>query len=147
MAVTPLRPLLLYDGDCGFCAAAVRRVRSPRTGRPDTVAWQSLPSSSLAAFGLSAADVQQAAQWVDRGGRPWAGHLAIGWALVAAGGWRAHAGRAVLHPPGSWLARPAYGVVARHRHRLGPPGAACTVNRPAPTGGATRSTRRGEPSG
>jgi predicted DCC family thiol-disulfide oxidoreductase YuxK len=118
-------PVLVYDGACGFCrrcAAWVRR-RLPR--HPTVVAWQ---DCDLAALGLTAARCSAALQWVDapRAGarRICGGHLAVAALLRHAGGpWRV-VGLAMTVPPVSWLARLAYGWVARNRHRFRglPPG-------------------------
>ncbi|MFE4023070.1 thiol-disulfide oxidoreductase DCC family protein [Streptomyces sp. NPDC059101] len=39
-------PLLVFDGDCGFCQNVINRISSP--GRPsmEAVPWQSLPSET-----------------------------------------------------------------------------------------------------
>jgi hypothetical protein len=47
--------------------------------------------------------------------------VAIAKALMAGGRRRQLLGRALLIPPVSWMARPAYWLVARYRHRM--PGA------------------------
>ena len=110
--------MLVFDGDCGFCTSSARWIeaRLPR-GTP-VEPWQSL---DLDALGLTERDVTTAAYWVDADGGLHRGHLAIGRALIAAGGFWGVVGRVLVTPPMSWLARPVYALVARFRHEL--PGA------------------------
>ncbi len=117
------RPLLIFDGDCGFCTTcatwAGRRLQGV-----DVVPGQRV---DVAAHGLTARDVSAAAWWVDERGRVYRGHRAIGKALEACGGWWRAVSWPCLHPPFSWAAWAGYCLVARFRHRL--PGAtpACRV--------------------
>jgi predicted DCC family thiol-disulfide oxidoreductase YuxK len=111
-------PVLVYDGDCGFCTSVAadisRRWRLPAT----SVAWQSLGEDGLAELGLTPETAQQAAWWVDGEGRRFRGHLAVARALLAARGWRRVAGGAIAIPPLSWAAAVGYRLVVRYRHRL-----------------------------
>jgi predicted DCC family thiol-disulfide oxidoreductase YuxK len=104
--------VLVFDGECGFCTSAARRlgVRA--------VPWQRLGDDELERLGLTEADARAAAWWVDDQGRSFRGHLAIAHALAAGGGIRAVCGGVLLTPPFRELARGAYPVVARLRHRL-----------------------------
>ena len=109
---------LIFDGDCGFCTSSARWIEARL---PDDVAvtpWQSL---DLDEFGLTERQVTTAAYWIDDAGTASRGHEAIGRSLVAAGGAWAPLGRTFVMPPGSWIARPAYALVARFRYKL--PGA------------------------
>ena len=120
-----MRPLLVFDGDCGFCTASARWVEA-RTGAAMRVEpWQVLDLDEL---GLTEADVTAAAWLIEPDGTRRRGHEAIGGSLRRAGGpWRL-IGSLLLIPPVSWLARPVYALVARNRHRL--PGAtdACRID-------------------
>lgn len=111
-------PVLIYDGDCGFCTSVAagisHRWRVPAQAR----AWQSLGEGGLAELGLTPEAAQQAAWWVDDRGRQFRGHLAVAKALLAARGWRRGAGAAILTPPVSWAAAVGYRLVVRYRHRL-----------------------------
>ncbi|HEY1989199.1 MAG TPA: DCC1-like thiol-disulfide oxidoreductase family protein [Acidimicrobiales bacterium] len=111
-------PILIYDGDCGFCTSVAadisRRWRAPA----QALAWQSLGENGLAELGLTPDAAQRAAWWVDEHGRQFGGHLAVAKALLAARGWRRAAGAAILTPPVSWLAAVGYRLVVRYRHRL-----------------------------
>jgi predicted DCC family thiol-disulfide oxidoreductase YuxK len=123
----PDTPILIYDGDCAFCTSAARWVSDRLTTPVDVVAWQRLGADRLAQLGLSQWDVRHAAYWVATDGRLWRGHAAVGRALLAGTRWMRAAGHVIGAPPGAWLARPAYWLIARYRHHL--PGAtdACRI--------------------
>jgi len=112
------RPVLVFDGDCGFCTTTARLLQRlvERGGRDFAVApWQEL---DLGALGLTAQSCLTAAQWVGRDGTVRAGHLSIAAAL--------RAGRPVWRPVGvvltlpgiSALAARVYQWVADHRYAL-----------------------------
>lgn len=109
--------LLIYDGDCGFCQWSIRwglRLGITCDTRPGHLV-------DLAAYGLTASDVESAAWYVD-GSPPLRGHLAIAGALRTSRHLPVRllgrlVGARVLRP----VAAPAYAWVARNRHRL--PGA------------------------
>ncbi|HEX3790355.1 MAG TPA: DCC1-like thiol-disulfide oxidoreductase family protein [Pseudonocardiaceae bacterium] len=109
-----MRPVFLYDGDCGFCARFVRWAND-RPVTAATVPWQ---GSDLTAAGLSTRDVEAAVWWIEPGAVPVAGPVAIGRLLATAGGcWRI-VGPVLGAPPVRWLAWPVYRLIARYRHRL-----------------------------
>ncbi len=126
----PLRRTLVWDGDCSFCERWASRIRSPRTGRPETVAWQRLGSDALARVGLTEAEVTTAAYWIDAEGRPFRGHRAVAKALIDAGGGRAWWGRAIELPGMSSVAGALYRFVAAHRRWTGFGAPACHVGGP-----------------
>ncbi|MGH9057845.1 MAG: thiol-disulfide oxidoreductase DCC family protein [Acidimicrobiales bacterium] len=113
-------PLLIFDGDCGFCTSSAQFVARRWRARPAPAAvpWQHLDGDEMRALGLTEAQVQEAAFWVDTRGRASSGYEAVARALMATGGWRRLAGEAILHTPLSWLARPGYRLVSRYRHLL-----------------------------
>lgn len=117
-APRPAEPILVFDGDCGFCTTvarwAERRFRRGERAEP----WQFLGDGVLASYGLSIDDVKEAAWWVDAAGRRDRGHRAVGRALLAAGGWRIALGALTLAPPTSWAAAAVYKVTVRYRSRL-----------------------------
>jgi predicted DCC family thiol-disulfide oxidoreductase YuxK len=120
--MTPDLPLLVFDGDCGFCTwvAGWVSARWPE-GAGRTAPWQRVGEESLAALGLTVDEVKSAAWWIDGGGRRFRGHRAIGKALVACGGLHRVLGGVILVPPTSWIAAGVYRLVVRYRYRL--PGA------------------------
>jgi predicted DCC family thiol-disulfide oxidoreductase YuxK len=109
----PRRPVLVYDGDCGFCTSAVRLVgRLPADA--DVVAFQ---LADLDALGTTAERAGREVLWV-QDGRVYGGAQAVAALLVHAGGpWRA-LGLIARVPPLSWLARAGYALIAANRHRL-----------------------------
>jgi predicted DCC family thiol-disulfide oxidoreductase YuxK len=115
----PRRPLLIFDGDCGFCTASAAWIAAQWAGPAQTVPWQQLGPEGLAPFGLTTADTERAVYWVAADGAVSRGHRAVGRALQAARRRRLRvAGTALLVPPLSWLGRPGYWLVARYRSRL-----------------------------
>ena len=112
-------PLLIYDGDCSFCSSSARWITARWHGRQQAIAWQHMSAERLEHLGLTLADVEGAAWWIDpsRGVRA-SGAPAVARALRAADGWPSLVGRLLLVPPFRWLAAGAYPVIARWRHRL-----------------------------
>lgn len=121
-------PVLIYDGDCGFCTTAVRfglrRVRPRCTAVP----WQSLGAAELAALGVTRERAEHEALWVTPSGAVHGGVQAVAKALLSApgGGWPV-AGALLTLPPQRWLGAAAYRLVAANRHRLPGGAAACAV--------------------
>jgi len=110
--------LLVFDGDCGFCTTAARWIERRLPESAPVKPWQSL---DLQEFGLTLDDATSAAWWIDNSGQSHRGHMAIGHALRAVGGFWGVVGRVIIVPPFSWLGRPVYWLVAKYRYRL--PGA------------------------
>jgi predicted DCC family thiol-disulfide oxidoreductase YuxK len=108
-------PILVFDGDCGFCTTSALWIehRLPPGARVEP--WQRL---DLGLLGLTERDVQTAAYWIDERGRAHRGHEAIARALIAAGGAWKVIGALLLLPPLSWLARAGYHLVANYRDKL-----------------------------
>jgi predicted DCC family thiol-disulfide oxidoreductase YuxK len=123
------RPVLVYDGDCGFCTRAAdvaRRILPPDTS---VTPWQ---ATDLAALGVTAVRARREVLWVSRSGRVDGGARAVAVALRAAGGLWTVLGVALLVPPLSWAARAVYRLVAANRMRLPGGTAACAVPPPSP---------------
>ncbi|HLI52718.1 MAG TPA: DUF393 domain-containing protein [Acidimicrobiales bacterium] len=121
----PEKPVLVYDGDCGFCTSSVRWLRRWVHGAYGVAAWQ---DADLAQLGLDEERCRKAVQWVDPGGRRAQGAAAFAAALGTDRRWRAFA-RLLEVPPVSRLAEAVYEVVARNRHRL--PGGTPACRMPA----------------
>ena len=118
------RPVLVFDGDCGFCTTSARLLE--RIG-PDAeiVAWQ---LTDLEPLGVTAEQCADAVQWVEPDGAVRSGHEAIAAALGRAGLlWRA-AGRLLTLPGLSRVAARAYRLIADNRYRL--PGGTPACARP-----------------
>ena len=116
--VTSRAPILIYDGDCGFCTSVAMGISDRWRVPAKATSWQDLGGDGLAELGLSAADGQKSAWWVDSDGRLFEGHLAVAKSLIAAQGWRGAVGKMILIPPVSGVAAAGYRIVARYRHRL-----------------------------
>jgi predicted DCC family thiol-disulfide oxidoreductase YuxK len=120
------RPVLVFDGDCGFCTSSARALERIGPGA-EVVAWQ---LTDLADLGLTEPQAAEAVQWVEADGTVRRGHEAIAAALLGAGGpWRL-AGRALLLPGLSPLAARVYRIVAANRHRLPGGTPACAARSP-----------------
>jgi predicted DCC family thiol-disulfide oxidoreductase YuxK len=119
-------PVLVYDGDCGFCTWSAR---FGARRLPASVVLVAFQDADLGALGVSLADAERAVQWVGDGGRPLTGHRAIAAWLIASGLPWSVAGVALLMPPVSWIAAVAYRVIAANRSRIPGPwrrsGASC----------------------
>ncbi|MCH9720102.1 MAG: DUF393 domain-containing protein [Actinomycetia bacterium] len=112
------RPLLVFDGDCGFCTTSaifiVRRIRPTA----QVVPWQRL---NLGDLGLTEQQCTEAVQWVTPDGAIRSGSQAIMAMLATAGApWRV-LGRVGEWPPVAILADRCYRWIAEHRGML--PGA------------------------
>jgi predicted DCC family thiol-disulfide oxidoreductase YuxK len=108
--------VLVYDGDCGFCARCAQWARRRLPQGHEVVAWQQLPD--LDALGLTAADVASAAYWIDAAGQPHRGEQGVAMALIEIGGFWTVVGRTLLMPPVRTMAAPLYRLIARNRHRM-----------------------------
>lgn len=116
---------LVYDADCGFCTRAAKWAeRHLRDGN------RVAPSYSLdqKAVGLIQAQLDEQAWWLDDDGTKVGGHEAIAAGMKECGQPYAAAGAVLGSRPLRPLARRAYALVARNRHRL--PGSDGTCNLP-----------------
>ena len=108
------RPLLVWDGDCGFCEASVDFLIKRASGRFESVTYQ---TADLVQLGLTEIDCQKAAQWLGPTGRA-SGSDAIAHAfLLADRPWR-FVGRLLLHPTVRPIATFGYSSVAKSRSRI-----------------------------
>jgi predicted DCC family thiol-disulfide oxidoreductase YuxK len=130
-------PVLVFDGDCGFCTTSARfLVRWVLRGRhacpaPRVEPWQRL---DLADLGLTADQCTAAVQWVDGGGRVASGHAAIA-AVLRAGHpvWRP-VGALLVAPGFSWLFACLYSWISEHRSALPGGSPACRSDGPVRPG-------------
>lgn len=111
--------VLIFDGDCGFCARWATWVVdqwSPGQGHR-AIASQLVDGEFAAAARLTADELSRSAWWVE-GERRDEGPRAVARSLISTGWPWAVAGRFLLLPPFSWLAPLGYRVVSRFRYLL-----------------------------
>ncbi|MBI4943419.1 MAG: DUF393 domain-containing protein [Actinobacteria bacterium] len=128
-ATRPAPPVLVYDGDCGFCtrsAGVARRFVMPAGG---TVAASY--DLDLDAFGLTMAECMEALQFVDSRGRVHAAQDAVAHLLLAGAPWWKPLGAVLLVPGLNTVAGVLYRAVARNRYRLPGGTAACAMPSPS----------------
>lgn len=132
-----MRPVLVFDGDCGMCSSTARFVaRRLRRSPPD---FDIEPSQrlDLAELGLTREQCDEALQWVAADGSITSGHEAVASLLSASRWWARPMGSATRAPGARTLARVAYRWVADHRQIF--PGGTPACSLPAPR------TTQGEP--
>ena len=129
-----LRPLLIYDGDCGFCTTSVRFAQRCIRPRCAVTPWQ---FADLASFGISQQRAEYEILWVTSSGTVHGGSQAVAKLLMGGrGGW-VPLGALLTLPGVRWIARGLYRTVAAHRWRLPGGTAACRLpaeRRPTGTG-------------
>ncbi|MEP7034293.1 MAG: DCC1-like thiol-disulfide oxidoreductase family protein [Dermatophilaceae bacterium] len=119
-------PVVIFDGECGFCTTSARLLHRwvVREGFTTVAPWQQL---DLVQLGLTEDQCRAAVQWVSEDGRVASGHAAIAAALRAGHlVWRP-VGVLLVAPGVSWLAARVYSWVSAHRYRLPGGTPACRV--------------------
>lgn len=124
---TTAGPLLVFDGDCGFCTTSIGWLEARFPGSFTAVPYQ---WTELEPLGLTPEECDAAVRWVGDPARPAgtssSGARAVGALLRQGGRARGGAAGAVARglgvlaavPPTSWAAAGVYTLVARNRHRL-----------------------------
>jgi predicted DCC family thiol-disulfide oxidoreductase YuxK len=122
-------PILVYDGDCGFCTSCVQWLRGTLPIFPAARPWQLL---DLANLGLTRAEAEAAVHWVAADGTRLAGARAFA-ALLRDQPIPALRllGRLCDARPVRPLAVAVYRIIAANRHRLPGGTPACAVRPPA----------------
>ncbi len=108
------RPIVLFDGKCGFCTWSVNFARASVHADVDFVPYQSVDVSR---FGLTVEQCAAAVQFVGPGGAV-AGERAVARVLESGGAAWKPVGRLIGSPPIRPIAAAVYRFVARHRGRL-----------------------------
>ena len=125
----PDRPVLVFDGDCGFCTTSARFLHRwvVRDGSTRVTPWQQLDLDEL---GLTTDQCRAAVQWVGEDGQVASGHTAIAAALREGHPvWRP-VGALLVAPGLSWLAARLYQWVSAHRYALPGGTPACGMEDP-----------------
>lgn len=129
-----MRPVLVFDGDCGMCSTSARFVERRLRGSPEDFDIAPSQELDLAGLGLTQQRCDEALQWVAADGTITSGHAAVSSLLRASHAWARPAGRLLEAPGARSLARIAYRWVARHRHRFPGGTPACALPRNAQQG-------------
>lgn len=113
MRAESMRPLVLFDGDCGFCRRWVERWRGRTQGR---VLYRPASPGVRWLLGIRKRDTRRAMQLLEPSGRVYSGadavFRALGHSPHRGTRWAARLGRL---PGMLQAARLVYGVIARHR--------------------------------
>ncbi len=130
MAVVPgFGPLVIFDGDCGFCTSGINWFTRMFVGSFDAVPYQ---RNDLAELGLTTEQCRAQLQWVANRGSPSvfgaqrSGAQAVTAMLRVGGRERGGAigvaawvaGVVASYPPVSWVAAGVYSAIAANRTRL-----------------------------
>lgn len=113
-----MRPVLVFDGDCGMCSTSARLVERRLRRSPEDFDVAPSQDLDLAGLGLTQQQCDEALQWVAADGTIASGHSAVSSLLRASHGWARPLGRLLEAPGARSVARVAYRWVARHRHRF-----------------------------
>lgn len=108
------RPMVLFDGRCGFCTWSVQFAQGTVRADADFIPYQSVDVSR---YGLSPDQCADAVQFIDNEGSA-SGALAVAAILQTGHGVWAPLGRLVGSAPIRPLAEISYRFIARHRGRL-----------------------------
>ena len=125
-ATGPGRPLLIFDGDCGFCTTSARAGQR-WLGLENVEPWQFLDLDSLP---VTETQCREAVQWVSADGTVASAHEAVIAALRHAGGIWIVPGRILALPGVRSLAGVVYRTVARYRYRMPGGTPACRLPNP-----------------
>ncbi|WP_369142134.1 thiol-disulfide oxidoreductase DCC family protein [Streptomyces sp. R44] len=124
------QPVLVFDGDCGFCSTSVRFAERRLKPRCETTAWQ---FADLEGLGVTSTRASHEVLWVTPGGVVYGGAQAVAKVLLSSGGGWPAAGALLTLPPVRWVAHGVYRLIANNRHRMPGGTAACALpHRPAP---------------
>jgi predicted DCC family thiol-disulfide oxidoreductase YuxK len=121
-----VRPILVFDGDCGFCSTSVRFIERRIPTRAEIKPFQ---HTDLAALGTTAERAAREVLWVAQDGGVFGGAQAVARLLIDADGWWRPLGELARVPPFRWAASGGYRLVSRYRHRLPGGTPACALPR------------------
>jgi predicted DCC family thiol-disulfide oxidoreductase YuxK len=120
------KPLLIFDGDCGFCTTATNFILKHTSTPLDAQPYQFLDPTT---HGLTLDQVKAKVYLVLEGGN-YEGHEAFGKLFqIQKSPLLRGFGKLILIPPFVWLAKPGYALVARYRQKLPGGTPACKLPR------------------
>lgn len=108
-------PVLVFDGECGFCTACIEWLAPRLERRTRFLPWQEI---DLGAFGLTEADARRSVWWIEPSGERYHSAAAVAHALISCRSFWRRLGVLLLAPGARTLAALGYRAVARIRHRL-----------------------------
>ena len=120
-----MKPILIYDGDCGFCTVSANAMRRLIRPRAHIQPWQ---STDIARFGLTDKECTTAVQFVLSDGSVRAGSRAIMAMLRSAPVPWPVLGHVGDLPGVAQLANVTYLWIAKNRHHLPGSTDACAVS-------------------
>ena len=124
MRTSVTEPVLVFDGDCGFCTSSATYVVNHSSVPITAVAWQ---LTNLAPLGLTP-ELASKRVYLVVDGVAFGGHRAFARILICQRSVVVRAlGRIMDVPPVSWVAALGYRLVARFRHRLPGGTPACAI--------------------
>jgi predicted DCC family thiol-disulfide oxidoreductase YuxK len=109
------RPVLVFDGDCGFCSTSVRVLERWLRPRCEIVPSQ---FADLEVLGVRRERAEHEVLWVTPPGTVYGGSDAVAKALLSARGAWPVLGAVLLLPPLRQVAHGVYRLIATNRHRL-----------------------------
>ncbi|WP_206506366.1 thiol-disulfide oxidoreductase DCC family protein [Streptomyces chrestomyceticus] len=118
------RPVLVYDGDCGFCTTCVRFVERRIRPRCTVSPWQ---FTDLEALGVTQERAEHEVLWITPAGSVYGGAQAVAKLLMSARGPWSVPGALLTLPPFRQAARAVYRLIADNRHRMPGGTAACSL--------------------
>ncbi|MFJ9616235.1 thiol-disulfide oxidoreductase DCC family protein [Streptomyces noursei] len=124
MTTSRTRPVLVYDGDCGFCTTSVRFAERHIRPHCRITAWQ---FADLEELGVTQQRAEHEVLWITPTGTVHGGARAVAKVLLNAGGPWAVAGAVLTLPAVRWFAHAAYRLIADNRHRMPGGTAACAL--------------------
>jgi predicted DCC family thiol-disulfide oxidoreductase YuxK len=120
------KPLLIFDGDCGFCTTATNFILKHTSTALDAEPYQFIDPTT---YGLTLGQVQ-AKVYLVLDGKNYAGHEAFANLFKIQKNLLLRSfGSLILTPPFVWLARPGYALVAKYRQKLPGGTPACKMPR------------------
>jgi predicted DCC family thiol-disulfide oxidoreductase YuxK len=121
--------ILVYDADCGFCTRAAKWAERHLRDGGRVAASYTLDQETV---GLTQAQLDEQAWWLDEDGSQLGGHEAIAAAMKDCGQPYRAAGIVLGSRPLRPIARRAYALTARNRHRLPGSDGTCGLDAPPP---------------
>ncbi|MEO3754128.1 DUF393 domain-containing protein [Streptomyces sp. B6B3] len=117
-------PVLVYDGDCGFCTTSVAFAEKRIRPRCAVTPWQ---FAELDTLGVTQRRAEHEVLWVTPHGSVYGGAQAVAKLLLSArGGWPV-LGAVLRLPPTRWIAHGLYRIIATNRNRMPGGTAACAL--------------------